>query len=712
MVFAGRRTVTGSRRAGGGGFRLGAGVAVVGFAVRLLSWAAVFRGGRILYVDADDYCHLRRIMTAIARFPYLPSAERYFSFPAPFRVNWPPLYDIFVAGLALVIGGGAPSERQTMIVAALVPPLVGALTVLLVYRAARQLLGGIAAAWAGAIAATLPMLVQYTVLGRPDHHCAENIWLPAVAALIPWTGESKTRRRAVAAAALLAAGVYCWIGSIMFSAVLGAFAVWERTRRGGEQPSAAPWIGEVLWWEAAMLAPCLLGSRVFGMFDFDAPTAFQPVFVAGLALAVRAAVTGDRRAAVGATLCAGALGIGAAPSLIAFAAAPPPIFRTFSELQPFLRPAGDWSFSLPHACFGLAFWALPLAAYRLAADASRDAPKRLLLIWAGLTGLLALAQTRYAYHFCVPAAMLLGWGAARVQDRLTAAWKSSSRAISAVAAALILLLWPALSGDLALAFGDPNQVTVDPGLIAAAEWLRDHTPPTRSLWSEGGEPEYGVYALHSDGFEIAAIARRPAAAVNWHRMPGPIADSVRFFFLRDDDEAYRFLTERRFRYVVLPDHIGDGLLSGYSRGFGMKGYEATAQTDGRMALSPDVLDLIYERLYGFDGAGASVPGREVASVGRFRLVFESETTRPTKIFEVVPGALVRGSCRRERVWATSKVRVNDRREFLYRAAAFCHGGRFEMRVPYAGSYEVTDGAHRERVIVKDSAVVAGAAAPN
>jgi asparagine N-glycosylation enzyme membrane subunit Stt3 len=700
---------------------------VAGFAARLSDWAAVFRGGRVQFLDTDDYYHLRRIMNAAASFPHLPAVDPYLGFPTAFAVNWPALYDRFVGLLTLVVGLGHPSLLLSQTVAAFVPPLAGAATLWLFWRLARRLCGEAAALWALAFASVLPLLVFYTALGRPDHHCFENFWflarLLALARLLHAPDERARRRAAAALAAVGALGEFFWIGQAGLASVVFLFALVElpRRRRDAAPERALFWLGAAFLGEAALVLPAGLTSfwGREGAVLFDAPSLFQPLALAAAGLWIWALVwrrTDGWRAGRAAAAAGGAFAASAAlaargvGSLARYAAAPLPVFRTFTEMQPLLAPFGHWGLGNVLPEFGWAFLALPPIAF-LFARGERRAESRLLLAWCAVTAALALWQTRYAYHFALPAALLWGWACAHAAESLARRLPNWA-ARATVAAAAAVLLAPALANVAALALAPPDAVTGSPDLLAACDWLRENTPPTRSLWTDEGAPQYGVYSLHSFGDQIAAIAQRPAAAGNMHFLPEAILRSIRFFFEEDPEKAYDFLRDARFRYVLLTDLIHDGTLPLYADLFGLQGFAANPLSDGSLRLSPRYWALVYPRLYALDGARA--PNGALAGVEHFRLVYESPTelhgVRAVKIFEVVAGARAQGACRGGAIEASVPVRSNQGRAFIYRDAAECGPDRrFRLALPYPGTYALSSGKRRGTLVVVERDVVDGVA---
>jgi len=693
-----------------------AGVLAFGLAARLFSWRAVFRPDRVYYFDTDDYYHLRRMMAAAADFPHLAAFDPYLGFPTGFRVNWPSLYDRFGGLLIRVFAGAAPSLRAAQTVAALLPPLAGAATLWLVYLLARRLFGRAAALASTAIAAVLPLPVFYAMAGRPDHHCFENFWFAAILfaalRLLDAKDERGRAARAAVLAAVCAAGAQFWIGSLLAAGALAAFAAGELLfgkRRAA--PRGFFWLGAALIAEGALLLPSgvLSAWGKEGAVLFDAPSLFQP----GFAAAAGAAVLGfcwlksdkARGRALGALAAAGALAIwlaarGAA-SIGAYLSGPVLVFRNAPEMQPLLVPFGKWGAAYVHANFGWAFWLLAPLAFLLMRASRRSPGRRLLLIWTAPCAALALWQSRYALELSLPAALLMGWGACRFAARFNAA--------AALLAALALLA-PALKNLGELPLSAPSTVTIGEDLLDACDWLRENAPPTRSLWKDEGAPEYGVYALHDDGDEIAAIAQRPAAAGNMHFLSREIENSIAFFLMTDAEQAYAFLRGGGFRYVLLGDLVHNQTLQIDGELYRWDG-AALRRNDGTPRAS--FWSLVYSRLYLVDGSLTALNGDLVPPVPHFRLVYESPHAAfgvaRDKVFEVVPGARLGGACAPGAVVATVPVKSFQGRAFAYRALARCDAGRFELNAPYAGDYEVKSGNRVGKIAVADAEVETGTA---
>ncbi|MBI4677934.1 MAG: hypothetical protein HY748_10160 [Elusimicrobia bacterium] len=546
-----------------GADRMGLLIALAALSLRLTPWRAVFSPSGVLFVDVDDWHHLRVMLTAARNFPFLPTLDRYFAHPDGFLTSWPPLHD-WLVGAAIRAGWlFKPGIETAAAVAAVVPALAGALTVFFFCRFARRAIPALGAAAAAALAGVLPAPLFYTVLGRPDHHCVETMWFALALGPLLSLVEGGGSRTALLAALALSAGWLSWNGFVAFEGVAFLWLLAESRRR--PDPETRSWS-----WVFAAQIPLLLlftagnpfvRSRTF---DFDLPGLFAPTLCVALALALEGARRRLRGAGLAFGLGGAVLGLVLAwlslPSLALFAGAPPRIFHLFSELQPLLRPYGRWAPSAAEPWFGWGLWLLPVLAWDFAARRTGPAA-RLALVWGAVFGLLALLQARYASHFSFVFALLVGsaleraWSWGRARSRGAAAF-------AAACAVTTVVLGSALRNAAALPFAGP-QLVGDPALREACEWIRANTPPTRSRDRDEGIPEYGVFADSNAGPMVAALAERPTTAANNHAMRGPLVWTILRFLGDDPEQARADLSGRGFRYLLLGPMNDGGLLFSY-----------------------------------------------------------------------------------------------------------------------------------------------------
>lgn len=512
--------------------RLDAGlwVALLALVLRLLPWRAVFTPAGTLFVDIDDWNHLRRMLVAARDWPLVPTLDRYFAHPDGFLTNWPCGHDWLAAipiKLAWLVTG--ESVETAARVAAFLPVLYGAATAYLLWRLARRFLDERAALFAGFLAAVLPSPLFYSCLGRPDHHCAETFWFLLAVELLTVSP--------FAAAAALALGWMNWSGFVAFEGLVFLWFLWE-DRQDGWKVFAAQ-IPVLLVFTAAN--PFVLSGSV----GFDVPSLFQPwlAFIFALSLLAR-----ERRSEM--------LGVGAAgsalpflwlslPSLAAFAFHPPNVFHLFTELQPSLKPYGRWDFTAPLPWLGLVPLAVPWLLWDLFRRRGNSSVGRLALLFSLSFVLLAMMQSRYVLHASFAVSLLL----ASSLD----AFKAPFAVCASVA---LLLLSPALKNSAGLPFAT-EQLTGNPELRIAADWLRENTPKTRSRDRDEGVPEYGVFADSNLGPLVAAVGERPAAGTNNHAMKDMLSWTIQLFLREDGRQVSKTLKSKGYRYVFL-DSMNEG----------------------------------------------------------------------------------------------------------------------------------------------------------
>ncbi|HII00177.1 TPA: oligosaccharyl transferase, archaeosortase A system-associated [Methanosarcinaceae archaeon] len=143
------------------------------FLMRMLSYTAVTANGRITPVGFDAFYHMRRIFYTTSNFPEYIRFDSYLNYPSGFEIGWPPLYDLLGAGLALVLGAGNPDTHTVELAGALLPVLLGTLTVIPVYVAASALFNRKIGVFSAAIFAVIPVHVYTSQFGMVDHHVAE-----------------------------------------------------------------------------------------------------------------------------------------------------------------------------------------------------------------------------------------------------------------------------------------------------------------------------------------------------------------------------------------------------------------------------------------------------------------------------------------------------------------------------------------------------------
>lgn len=148
---------------------------LTGFIVRMLSYSSVTAKGGISFSGYDDFYHMRRIIYTVSNFPHPLNFDSYINYPYGFEIGWPPLFDILGALLAKVLGGGQPDLHTIEFAGALLPVLLGTLTIIPLYIAATSVFDRKTGLLGAFVFAVLPAHLYISRFGAVDHHVAEAL---------------------------------------------------------------------------------------------------------------------------------------------------------------------------------------------------------------------------------------------------------------------------------------------------------------------------------------------------------------------------------------------------------------------------------------------------------------------------------------------------------------------------------------------------------
>ena len=152
----------------------------VAFLMRMLSYASLTADGGITFTGYDEFYHMRRILYTVSNFPSSLNFDTYINYPHGFEVGWPPFFDLLGAILALVLGAGQPGTHTVEFAGAILPVLLGVLTVIPVYVVGASVFDrrtGLVGAFAFAV---MPAHIYVSRFGTVDHHVAE-VFLSTIA---------------------------------------------------------------------------------------------------------------------------------------------------------------------------------------------------------------------------------------------------------------------------------------------------------------------------------------------------------------------------------------------------------------------------------------------------------------------------------------------------------------------------------------------------
>jgi dolichyl-diphosphooligosaccharide--protein glycosyltransferase len=577
-------------------------------------------------------------------------------------IPWPPLHTVLLAGVARAIGG---TKHDLELTGAWLPPVIGALTAVPVFGAARVLVGPGTALLAALLLALLPMSISYSDVANADHHCTVSF----LGALWLWGAllgarASPTRAGLTAAQALVVLGrlgvVFTWSGSLLYvliadGAVLAVLALQGRTRSlrahgWGLLATAAP---------IAIAVPSL-GPPAGGTFSTIALSYLHAPAVAALAFVAFACAEMARRrpdrsllaratqSAAIAAIAGGALltlpgmlptlrqsagFVGKEDAWAALNAEQRPLFSA-NDRSGRLRPL--WYYG----GFGYLIPLVPLAALAAARDPRRRDSALVLAIWTAGFGALAMGQLRYGSDYAPAGAVGFALGI----DTLRRALPGRRGRVAATLAGLVGA-GPLVAQHVGQArqeiaalrmapLGDPLLMTPTGSLYRFAEEVRRVTPETGGYFDPSERPEYAVLSPANVGHILHYVAHRATPSDNF----GPYSASRhwegarRFFTLRSEARALRNAEMLGARYVMTAEygavdyrsltqrlHREDGLEREDSPRFAHFRLVAEGPRNGRPlsdlvggAAAPGVAPYkLFEKVAGADLEVHAAPGSEV-----------------------------------------------------------------------------------------------------
>lgn len=533
----------------------------------------VFPDGDV-HFQGDATYHMRVVDHLVANFPHRLTVDPYAA-PGGEYIAIAPLFDYLAATLALVIGGGSPSDQVVERVGALLPPTLGALATVLVFLLGRRLFDARAGLTGAALLAVVPgSFLHRTLAGEADHHAAEVVLVLLTLLLAVVTVQRACRdprlplwRHPAAWLAGLSLGAYCltWTSAALFVAALGLWFVLQLLidERVGRSTSVMTGLAVIM---GATALACVLAFQNPRMFRYES----QVAALGGLVLLGGTARLGEhllrrtgRSALTPMALTAAAALVAAAAAAVMFPSVtagilqdllrlePDPAGRLVTETQPLMRMTGHFSWRHPWNAFGPIFFVGIPALGALAIKVRRDTTREhaLLLVWGVVAFAATLGQNRFGYYLAPVLALLAGWA-------VSSAWSwpvmRFRRAAAVTLAALMLL--PSLRMAIAEATRERHG---SDALRLALLWMRDHTPDPfgdsavyLARYDDATPPRaaYSVMNWADDGYDVVRVARRVPVANPAHTR---IVDAARFFTSTSEGDALSILAANRSRYVIV-----------------------------------------------------------------------------------------------------------------------------------------------------------------
>lgn len=542
-----------------------------GAALFLRSWFVhdqVFVEGGVRFLATDPWYHVRLAENTAAHFPRVISSDPYLAQEGSREVPVAPLLAWLVAGIGSVLGDVAR-------VAAWLPPIFGALTVIPLFFLARALWGD--RGWiAPLLYSILPgQTLQRSLLGYADHHVLEmffstaallffiralpEVELPAAQRRRVRRGEELPPRRfAVVDCALGGAALFfyliAWRSGLFFVAVIAAAAVVTALVRRDREP---------LRIATAMFLSASAGLLLMAFLSALARRQLIGTIAAAASLVACELVLqiAWRQKRPMLSAMAGLLAVGAVGAGLLFAVQPqfarniagnltrfnPGTGALFvGEVRPLTALVSPIGYLFSEAG---ALWILVVLAFiAVTGEISATRSPRLLaaITWALLIAIASVAQIRFLYYFGIVAAVMVIALVVR-------------RGALAVAMLIVVGIGPVLphARQMASRHDGANLAWID-----ALKWLRANTPEPfedpRAYYADydrAGAPlvsRSSVMAWWDFGYWILREGRRVPVA---NPTQTGVTEAARFFTAQDEESAEAIAARLNVDTVLVDDSI-------------------------------------------------------------------------------------------------------------------------------------------------------------
>ena len=672
----------------------------------------IFTEGGPLVWDPDAVYHLRRAELTVQNFPIVPVYDSYINHPDGSHIIWPPLYDLVLATVSLLLNllPGITSPISGLV---FLPPFLMAAVCGIVYRTGLRLWPGKKwlACTAALAPAVLPSTVLYSHMGQLDHHAAEFL---CIALIIDGLIKSlqnlsynstarSTLRMGWMTGLFFGLGLLVQHGLLFMEAVI-LFSLFLCYPRSG---SSVWMLG------AAVNAVAFLLTVPFGLYAHlnGVPFAhthfgiFQPLllmeaslfyFTLWLIASTATARIWKQRSLI--------LIISATLTLLAggfllqeIVAGATFILGSWSqweehigEFQSILRlPLGNALSQLGLQMSWLVLlipvgWVLMLISWK-----RTDSGHRILFITTVVFAAMGGLQIRYLPFLSLYMGIVLAIVAVPLSRNLpkTVIWL------------LIPLLVAAGYTPCLKAIGTKH-ITYDTftQLHPVLTWLDENAPVTSYYSRPDSSAEYGVLAEWSLGHYIQYYGRRPALADNFGEHASNLSRLTEFFMESDNQKAYEFLDKHNVRYILCRGLYWtfQSLLMDEGKEAYVAGQIPMGQSASEVVFSPRIYPtVLYRLIWRYGSAVTDQQGNYAPPLDRLRLVAESIgedeqiTSGPEiaqiKLYEYVLGARIElsGLSPGEAASITGIVHTARERWFPYMQAVRADStGSVTFTVPY------------------------------
>ena len=521
------------------------GILVVGaFLLRVVGqWDKVFVDGNVWFRGVDSWYHMRLVDNMLVNFPVPIKWDMFATYPDGYSVGYFPLMSWMIA----IPGKFLDYEA----VGALLPPILGALTLIPVYYIGKALFSKGVGLLACLLVAILPTeFFHRTLLGFTDHHVLE-VFFSTFTILFLILAYKNIKKEKVK-----------WLYPILAGVSLGLYL--------------SSWLGGLL-----LVLPIWIWFIItftYKLFKGQPIEAFYKVTTVVFVIALLLFIPNFFLVQISIPLLLLMLGATATPYIFYLLSRILKDWKTFTIVTEgvlivliiFLGSFFPALFNYPRSVFfgigatieeaapitptvlfnqyGISFFLFLGGLYY----AIKNKTNSLFLIWTLIIFLTTIGQRRWGYYFVINNALLAAYF-----TFMLGKWVKPNVRVAVIVVVCFFMVLPTLKGTVGLA-SRPNNIDND--WYHACLYLKENTPnPFLSENAyyelENKEADYGVLSWWDYGHWIIRIGHRvPVTSPTWQDSPL----QSRVLVAQSEEEANKFLEGINIKYIIVDEAMVTG----------------------------------------------------------------------------------------------------------------------------------------------------------
>jgi len=650
--------------------------ALFGLWLRLLPMEQLISGPVPKLIFMDPWYNMRLIEVITANFPSYPWFDPMNGFPVGKDNDWGPLYPMFSAVIAILLGAGTRNEIMTVV--SWIPPVLSLIMIPILYMIGKA----ISDRKTGIIAACLISVIAGEYLYRSfygylDHHFMEVLFSTAFILcyilIIQETEHKKPIRKSfkfilysVLAGLMYYLGIMNIPTMVLFTGIIGIFCATHALLTRDEQSLKSLAITHTILFGVFIILFALTGIHNQGMSLAQyTPTHILlalALIIEPLFLTASIQVTKNSPAPylwgiiIGIPAVIFAIALVILPTIIQTIIGGFSYFFFFSYKDTFINEMQMWDLTRAFHSFNITLLIMVIGIILTVYQTYKkyDAIKLCILIWAFVILISTILHLRYEYYAAVIVVLFTSIALAYTWDLLAARQPADPKSVKKgqkdsdisliqknlpiIVVGLIILIITALSAQITWEVGTKQlqMIGMNDDWAGALTWLEKNSPDPGidylKIYNKEGfsypNNSYGVLSWWDYGHWITYLAKRIPITTPFQNNVPPVAQ---FLVATDEKSADSIAEKIGAKYVIIDYEMinskypslplwayGQTARDTYQKYYYQQSKNNPNQYDPVLTLKPDFFTSMVSRLYIFDGTETNSTGGSLVQYGEMQ----------------------------------------------------------------------------------------------